>query len=459
MHKKINTAWIVVIACSLNVAIFATSQAGINIALPSIQKNLNFDNEIQQWVINSFTLGSACTFIIFGKLGKIITSRCLYILGLITMFVASLGCAFSYSDISLLIFRFLQGISIAMSTPAAITIIRDSITDGKYDKYFSCFITLNTCYFIVGPTIFGYIIEYLSWRWIFLLVSPICILALIAILLTTNPKPLKPAKFDLLGSFLLGGGTFILILSFMNIGFNGFTKINQLLLVAFIVLSFSFILHARKKTNTILPLSFFKNIHVTICSGIGFTMQGSLMVMVFISLLLLEYFKLSPVQTGYFLMFTTAFGLISPTIFSVFTTDQNRKKIILMALTMLTISFFGLGISALNNSLLFCFLFTALFTFSMGPLLSSLPSQISASIDQEDIQEVNSIVFHFRYLGASLCTAIMGVLAYGNSANSEDSITNVEFLHVTLFISLLTIITILFIGKFMPKSPSKNLTL
>lgn len=445
----INKTWIVLLACSLNVAIFVIAQSGTNIALPSMQQELGFNNEIQQWIINSFTLGSACTFIVFGRIAKIITSRSMYILGLVCMLLASLGCAFSYNETELLISRFVQGVAIAMTAPSAITLIRDSITDGKFDKYFSWFITINTSYFIIGPIIFGAIIEYISWRWNFLLIPPICILGIIAVYVTTPAKKPSPSHFDYLGSTLLCIGTFILIFDCMSIGFNGFEFSNIILLCSFLVISFFFIRHCLNHTDPIFPLQTLRDIKITSCAATGFTLQGSLMVIVFVSLLLLEHFKLTPIETGTFLMSTTFFGLISPAIAGRITTNANRKYVIILSFSMIIVAFMGLGISALYNSITACFVFAAMYAFFVGPILSALPSQISSMIHQDDVQETNAIVFHFRYLGASLCTAIMGVIAYGDSANSEDSITNIEFLHVMIFMSILIMLTIAFISKFM----------
>jgi MFS family permease len=452
---KIDKTWIIIVACSFNIAIFSVVQMGTSIALPTIQKDLGLTNEIQQWVINSFTLGSACAFIIFGKVAKIITTKTIYLFGVFFMMLASIGCAFSFNGSTLLFFRFLQGMSIAMTAPAAISLVRESITDGKYDKYFSWFITINTFYFIIGPLLFGYIIEYLSWRLNYILAASLCIIAMLSIFFIIPSKKMQLIKFDYLGSIFLFSGTFILITTIMNIGFNGWNDLNKLLMIVFILITICFIWHSLKCKYSVFPLSLLKNLNVITCSIIGFTLQGCLMVVVFIGLLLLEYFKLSPVQVGYFIMFSTIFGMISTPIFGKFTHIGNRKRMIMIEMSLIIAAFIGLGLSALFESIIGIFIFTAIFKFFTGPLLSALPSQISSSVDADIMQEVNSVVFHFRYLGASICIAIMGAIAYGDSANTEDSMTNTEFSHVMIFMSLLVFVSILLIKGLTKKLSQK----
>lgn len=438
-------------ACSLNVAIYATVQTGTNIALPFMQQGLAFSNEIQSWVVNSFTLGSACTFIIFGKIARMITPRLMYITGMLLMALASTGCALSHHAWLLLTFRFIQGIAIAMTAPTAITLIRDAIIAGSYDKYFGWFITINTSYFIFAPTIAGYVIEYFGWRALYWLPLPLCFMALIAIKITVSPQKIRFQKMDIYGSFLLSIGTFLLIFVLMNIGFDGISVNNIVLFTIFIGLSFLLIKHAKNTADPIIPLKLFKNPDVIACASIGFSLQGSLMVMVFISLLLLEYFKLSAVQAGYFFMLAQTSGLISPYIFGRLASDNNRKRMVIATFICLLITFIGLGLSALNSRLYFCFGFTFAFAFFLGPLLSALPSHIAASIDDERISQVNSIVFHFRYLGASLCMAIMGVLAYSGSSKTDANFTNIDFVHLMIFMVSLLAVTIVLINQFMQR--------
>lgn len=454
-HNELSNPWIILVACSLNVAIFASSQSGVNIALPTIQHDLNFSNEIQQWVINSFTLGSACTFVIFGKIGKMISAKRMYLLGIVIMMGASIGCAFAVNGPNLLVFRFIQGVAVAMSAPAGFTLIRESITDGDYDKYFSWFITLNTSYFITCPIIYGYVVEYFSWHWVFLLIIPLGLFAFISILLFGQSKAVVFQKFDTFGAVLLSISTFVLVYVFMSVGYNGITGNNQVLFILFIITSMLFIRHIAKKEDSIFPIRLFKKQNVAMCAHFGFTLQGCLMVMAFINLLLLEHFQLSPVKTGYFLMFATTSGLISPYIFSKFTNNSNRKQVIIITLTCLMLAFLGLGISAYQNSLISCFVFACSFAFLIGPLLSALPSQISNTVDHKDVQETNAIVFHFRYMGASLCTAVMGIIAYGSSSSTEDNISNSDFLHVMIFMSIIVLIAVVSLAKYM-RSPKQQ---
>jgi len=187
----------------------------INVSIPSIQRDLHASNGEMQMMIASYLIGFASFLITGGRLGDMYGRKRIFIFGLVFFMLSSAACGLSSSAVLLVVSRFIQGISAAMMSPQVLSIIQILFTGHqertKAMSWYGITIGAGT---ILGQFLGGYfssvIIMDESWRLIFLINIPVCIIAVLFSLkiLTHSKIPGGKNTFDLIGVLVLAAGLF-----------------------------------------------------------------------------------------------------------------------------------------------------------------------------------------------------------------------------------------------------------
>ena len=193
--------------------------SAVNLALPSIGKDLNADAISLGWVISSFILSSAIFLLPFGRLADIIGRKKIFSYGISLFTVSTLLIVFSRSITTLIILRIFQGLSSAMIFGTSLAIITSVFQPGERGRAMGIYITAVYLGLSCGPIIGGLLTQYLGWRSIFAFLVPFGIVSLILInrKIKTEWADAEGEKFDWLGSLIYG----IALSSFMY----GFSKL------------------------------------------------------------------------------------------------------------------------------------------------------------------------------------------------------------------------------------------
>jgi MFS family permease len=148
----------------------------VNVALPALQSTLHATVVDVQWVIESYGLFLSALILVGGALGDSVGRRKMFLLGVVGFALASVACGSSSSIKTLLIWRSLQGIAAAALAPGSLAIISacfDEESRGKAIGTWAGFTTITTA---LGPVLGGWLIEYVSWHWIFFINVPLAAL-------------------------------------------------------------------------------------------------------------------------------------------------------------------------------------------------------------------------------------------------------------------------------------------
>lgn len=151
----------------------------VNVALPAMQSTLHATVVDVQWVIESYGLFLSALILVGGALGDSVGRRAMFLWGVVGFAGASVGCGFSSSIRTLLIWRSLQGIAAAALVPGSLAIISacfDEESRGQAIGTWAGFTTITTA---LGPVLGGWLIEHISWHWIFFINVPLAALALV----------------------------------------------------------------------------------------------------------------------------------------------------------------------------------------------------------------------------------------------------------------------------------------
>jgi EmrB/QacA subfamily drug resistance transporter len=189
----------------------------VNVAAPSIQRDLGMSSSALEWIAAAYTLAIAVGLMTGGRLGDMFGRKRMLMIGLTGFVVASAACAFAWSPGSLIAARVLQGLSAAMLTPQAFGLIRDLFPPAQMNKAFAALgpvIGLST---VAGPIVAGLLLKAnlfgTDWRALFLINLPLGIFALAvgARVLPTRPADHGKVRLDGVGTALLAAVSFLLV--------------------------------------------------------------------------------------------------------------------------------------------------------------------------------------------------------------------------------------------------------
>lgn len=205
MDKNVNPTGVLVIAAMTSFMSSFTASS-MNIALPSIDKELGMNAVLLSWVSTAFLLSSAAFLIFFGKAADIYGRKKVFLSGIIVYILSSILSLFSYTPVLLIASRAFQGVGGAMIFSTSAAILMSVIPVNRRGRA----IGINTAAVYVGlsagPFIGGLITHYLGWRSIFIvnISLGLIILPLIALFMKSEWAEAEGEKLDWLGSFIYG---------------------------------------------------------------------------------------------------------------------------------------------------------------------------------------------------------------------------------------------------------------
>ena len=150
----------------------------VSIALPAISSDLGGGLESQQWIVNSYLLLLGSFILIGGSLGDVFGERRLFILGAAGFGVVSAACALAPSVGALIVARALQGVFGALLTPASLALIVGAFPPEERGMAIGTWTAYSGIAAVVGPLVGGWLVDALSWRWIFAINLPVILVAL-----------------------------------------------------------------------------------------------------------------------------------------------------------------------------------------------------------------------------------------------------------------------------------------
>lgn len=251
----------------------------INIALPSMAQEMQVPASIAVWFANGYLLAAAMTLAIFAALAARLGYRPVFLAGLTTFTLTSLGCALANKPEVLIGMRVLQGIGGAATLSIAPAILRSVFPGRLLGRILGFHALLIASSSAIGPVLGGTILHTLSWQWLFAInVLPGTLALLLAVRALPRDAIRMQASFDTVGailSALLLGSTIMAANSLQN----ATSQFGSLCWMALAALSgMAFIWQIRRTGHPLLPPSMFKNERFTLAaftSMVAFVSQGS----------------------------------------------------------------------------------------------------------------------------------------------------------------------------------------
>ncbi len=207
----------VIAAAALGSGIAFLDGTVVNVALRTIGEDLDASLAQLQWITNGYLLSLASLILLGGSLGDRFGRRRLFVIGTVWFAAASLVCGIAPNPEVLIAARVLQGIGGALLTPGSLAMIQGAFTHEDRAPAIGAWSGLTSVSGAVGPFLGGGLVDYASWRWIFLINLPLAAVTVFIAMrwVPETRDPHAPSHFDLTGAVLaaaaLGGATYALI--------------------------------------------------------------------------------------------------------------------------------------------------------------------------------------------------------------------------------------------------------
>lgn len=258
----------------------------VNVALRTIGADLGASLEQLQWVVNGYMLALAGLVLVGGALSDRLGRRRIYVVGVAWFLIGSLLCAVAQTPGQLIGTRVLQGIGAALLTPGALAIIQASFAPGDRAPAIGTWAGMSGIAAALGPFVGGWLVDHASWRWIFGINVPLCLVVL-ALVVWVTPESRSPrtGRFDIVGAFLtvvaLAGLTFALTSPAAG-------TISYAAGLVAVVAAVAFMWVERRAVAPLVPLSLFGSRVFSAANAMTFVVYGALGVVFFVLVLQLQ---------------------------------------------------------------------------------------------------------------------------------------------------------------------------
>ena len=465
--------WKVLIITTIGVFMSSLDGSIVNIAIPSISRDLGASFEVIQWIPMIYLLVMAVTLISFGRLSDLRGRKLFFIFGIFLFTVSSLFSTFVASGIVLVIFRGIQGVGSSFIAANATSMITDIFPREETGKALG--INVATIYLglVIGPVLGGFIVHFSSWRLIFFINVPIGIVLIIIgwfKLQKVNPG-IKEERFDLWGMLLFGIflASLLLALTIANIVGWGSIEIITLLLISFSGVTL-FIYIENKAKYPLFKLSLFRRNRVFSFANFAALLNYIAIsgVTFLLSIYLQSILGIDPAITAFYLLPTTiTMVIVSP--LSGRLSDKHGTRL-LTTLGMIIMASGFILLSVILGFLPIIYIIITQFVVGIGIGLFSSPnnSAIMNAVEPKDHGIAAGILSTMRVVGQSTSIALLSVILtifipitllnpiLSNSTVITDPIAKMEFtmgMQVTLIVSSI----ICLIGAFMSFMRGKKL--
>lgn len=297
-HKWITLALLV--TAQLMVVLDA---AIVNVALPSIEKELNFSQSALQWVVTSYAITFGGFMLLGGRAADLFGRRKILVAGMFGFALASLLIGFSQNSSMMIVFRTLQGLAAAFMPPAALSILLATFTEGEgRNRALSFWAAAGSAGAAIGVVLGGVLTEFFGWQWNFFINVPIGIVVIFGLLkyVPAHFKEEKVKQLDIRGAALITSGLMLLVFVLAQLPNWGILNTYTILLFSLsIALLAGFVYNEQKATRPLVPFSVFRIRNIT---GANIVMilafSGMFSMFFFTSLFIQNVLNHSPLMTG-----------------------------------------------------------------------------------------------------------------------------------------------------------------
>jgi EmrB/QacA subfamily drug resistance transporter len=402
----------------LAVAFFITiaDLAIVNVALPTIGRDLHFSESDLQWVVTAYGLTFGGLLLLGGRAADLLGRRRMFMLGLAVFTLASLGGGLSTTDWFLITMRGIQGVGAAIILPAALSIVMNMFAEGPdRNKALGLWGAVGATGATFGVLAGGLLTRYIGWEYIFFLNIPIGVVAL-ALTRRVVPESRLDAgdrRFDMLGATTVTSGLLLLVYTISKAPEVGWATGRTIaLLVAAAALLVAFVWIEARAAAPLMPLGIFRLRTLAGANVVGLLLGASFFAFIFVGTLYMQQvLHYSAIQTGLAWLATSVTSVAFAGLSQALVTRRSPKLV--MALGMAMIGGGLLWTTQVGPGSYWTTLFGPFFLTGIGTAFAFIPISIAALAGVEEHQAglASGLINTSQQLGGALGVALASTVA------------------------------------------------
>ena len=386
------------------------------VALPIVRDDFALQADVTAWIDVGFSLPFMLLMPVYGRLGDGLGARRLLMIG-IALFALGSTTVIAATDLtSLLLGRALQGIGLSGMMPLSMALITATFPAGIRGRALGTWSTIGPATAFLGPLVAGILIAGWGWRWAFAPPLLFGLLALIAVY-RTIPKPKGAVElgflraFDWGGVLLLAPGMSCLIFFLSSRPITGVEPLKdwRLLLISALFLA-AFVAWEKRRSSPFMPLGLFANgafLRSSFCASIRMVVMAGITFLV--PLYLVDVQKMHPAELGGMLMIGAGAMTLIVRVAGALSDSRSSRWFVIVGLAV------QMGVMFIfwqlpDDASLWSIGFTlGAHGLGAGLMLATLHKSVMSNIEESDTGAAAGLYGMFRFLGATLGTALCGV--------------------------------------------------
>jgi EmrB/QacA subfamily drug resistance transporter len=391
----------------------------VNVALPSIHRDLGASIQSLEWTVNAYVLAYAVLLLTGAALGDRFGRKRMFISG-IALFTASSAAAALAPSIDLLVAaRALQGVGAAIVTPLTLTLLADAFPPAQRGIALGVWSGISGVAVALGPLVGGAVVQASSWHWIFWINVPIGIVLIpLAATQLTESRGLA-RRFDLPGLMLASTGLFGLVYGLVRSQSQGWGSPEIVISLALgVLLVIAFIVYELRTEEPMLPMRFFANRSFAVTNAVSlamyFGMFGSIF---FLSQFLQNVLHNSPLQAGVKLLVWTGATMIVSPLAGVFSERYGSRPFMVAGLSLQAVALGWLAmLASVDQSYASMILPFVLAGSGMAMVFAPSANAILSSVRTEETGQASGATNAIRELGGVLGIAVLATVFTSNGS-------------------------------------------
>jgi EmrB/QacA subfamily drug resistance transporter len=312
----------------------------VNVALPSIQVDLGFSEQNLQWVISAYALVFGGFLLLGGRAADLLGRRRIFLVGITLFTVASLLAGLAWSEASLISARALQGLGAAVITPAALSILSTTFTEGRERNIaLGVWGAVGGFGAAAGVLLGGILTDLLSWSWIFFVNVPVGVTAFVlAPILLKESRDASVKSFDALGAVLVTGGLSSFVYAITKAGQDGWLAGTTLSFFATaLALLVGFVVWEQRHPEPLMRLGILRIKTVTGANVAGFILgTATFSMFLMLTLYMQQVLGYSPLKTGVGYLAVAGGAIVTSAIAAQIVNRIGVKPALVIGMTSLT---------------------------------------------------------------------------------------------------------------------------
>jgi EmrB/QacA subfamily drug resistance transporter len=397
----------------------------VNVALPSIGRDLRMGVSQLEWIVNAYTLAFAVLILTGGRLADLFGRRRLFVIGLVVFSASSLVCGLSGGSALLTGARATQGVGAALIMPATLSIISATFAPAERGLAIGIWAGVSGIALAIGPLVGGLLTEHAGWSWIFFVNVPIGAIAILAarVLIAESRELTGRERIDLPGLAVSAAALFALTYALIEANRYGWgSPLIVALFVAAAVGLALFVRLERTRPGAMLDLSLFKSLTFTGANISALLVSLAMFgVFFFVSLYMQNILGWSAVRAGETFLPMTGLIILSAPLAGRLTDLFGPRWPIASGMALLAASLLLFSRLGLRDGFLEMLPGMLVGGLGMGLAMGPMTTAALSTVPVERAGVGSGVVSTFRQLGGTLGVAIMGaILAAAETVPASD---------------------------------------